>query len=389
MLRRYAFLTFIAVTLVFVIIYVKYTLIIGEFLHMSYTLPQLRATVNNIIEEKDNSSFTIAALQDKNAFLSLKIEELEHRVAQSEEQPVHTLKTISHVSTAHRPGVIVLGMHRSGTSIVGGLMSKMGLNTGGPLIAPASDNAKGFFERIDVVLQNDYLMKKQNLHYAWRTHAYDPLLGLKHILTDNGSFFKEGERGLAFLNSESNYPWMLKDPRLCITLRTWLPLLHFTPAILFTYRNPMDVALSMNKRTTENFPIALGLKLWYVYNKRAVRQSNDLCRVISSHRKLMNNAASELVHIRNGLIECGVPVPKLPSDNEIASFIDVKLQHGNSSVDALCELDTYDHVMPPPTWPTQEPQHIKLYRTVIDAYCALEDGSAFLHSFKWDDSIRD
>ena len=42
-------------------------------------------------------------------------------------------------------------MHRSGTSVLGGLINKMGLKTGGPLIAPAEDNEKGFFERIDVV----------------------------------------------------------------------------------------------------------------------------------------------------------------------------------------------------------------------------------------------
>jgi len=33
---------------------------------------------------------------------------------------------------SNRPGVIILGMHRSGTSIIGGLMNKMGLKTGGP-----------------------------------------------------------------------------------------------------------------------------------------------------------------------------------------------------------------------------------------------------------------
>ena len=57
-------------------------------------------------------------------------------------------------------------MHRSGTSLLGGLMNAMGLKTGGPLIGAAGDNAKGFFERIDVVLQNDYIMKKQGIHYS-------------------------------------------------------------------------------------------------------------------------------------------------------------------------------------------------------------------------------
>jgi hypothetical protein len=47
-------------------------------------------------------------------------------------------------------------MHRSGTSVLGGLVNKMGLKTGGPLIAPAEDNEKGFFERIDVVCVHSF-----------------------------------------------------------------------------------------------------------------------------------------------------------------------------------------------------------------------------------------
>ena len=180
-------------------------------------------------------------------------------------------------AVAYRPGVIVLGMHRSGTSIIGGLMNKMGLNTGGPLIRPWKDNEKGFFERIDVVVQNDAIMKKQFVDYAQGTFRYDALKGLKDVLDNfdksTGSFFAEGRQGLKFLNSPSNYPWMLKDPRLCITLRTWIPLLNFVPAVLFTYRHPMDVSMSMHKRETEHFRVQRGLKLWYIYNKRAILQS--------------------------------------------------------------------------------------------------------------------
>lgn len=46
-------------------------------------------------------------------------------------------------------GVIVLGMHRSGTSMLSGLMvTGNGYHTGGPLIGSAFDNEKGFFERL-------------------------------------------------------------------------------------------------------------------------------------------------------------------------------------------------------------------------------------------------
>lgn len=141
---------------------------------------------------------------------------------------------------ASRPGVIILGMHRSGTSVIGGLMHQMGLQVGGPLIGPAADNAKGFFERVDVVLQNDYLMRKQQVHYALNTQSYDGALGLKHALEGlDTQWFAEGRRGLAFLNDAKSSPWMLKDPRLCITLRTWLGLLKGSPAVLFAYRHPL------------------------------------------------------------------------------------------------------------------------------------------------------
>ena len=42
-----------------------------------------------------------------------------------------------------RPGFIVLGMHRSGTSMLSGLLVEgFGYETGGPLIMPNFDNEK-------------------------------------------------------------------------------------------------------------------------------------------------------------------------------------------------------------------------------------------------------
>ena len=161
----------------------------------------------------------------------------------------------------------------------------MGLKTGGPLIRPGNDNEKGFFERIDVVLQNDNFLNRQNAYYGMNLYKYSSLEGLKSYFTDpKPNFFNEGKRGLTFLNNPDNYPWMLKDPRLCVTFRTWLPLLKFVPAIIYTYRHPFDVALSLNTRY-DKFKIARGLKLWYVHNKLAIKQSADLCRVVTSHSR--------------------------------------------------------------------------------------------------------
>lgn len=344
---------------------------------------------------KKSTQQKIAAISMQNEILQKTLIEKEHdikslhhisRLNQDAQQLLDPKPTIE---SASRPGVIILGMHRSGTSLIGGLINKMGLKTGGPLIQAAEDNEKGFFERIDIVLQNDYLMQKQGIGYSYQTNRFDHLKGLKDILTDSGKLFNEGRRGLKFLNDKENYPWMLKDPRLCITLRMWLPLLNFIPAILFTYRHPLDVALSMNKRETEHFRVNKGLRLWYVYNRKAIEQSNDLCRVITSHRKVMQQPKVEFDRMYEELKVCGVEVPRKLSDQEISSFIDLKLQHGRTTLkDKSCEEDL-SQIYPPSTWPTDDESHIVLYREVMRAYCAMESGAAFKSNFKWDMSIVD
>jgi hypothetical protein len=229
----------------------------------------------------------------------------------------------------------------------------MGLRTGGPLIPAAEDNEKGFFERVDVVIQNDMLLARQGINYALFTNRYNALEGLKVVMAnkESGKFFAEGRRGLAFLNNKINYPWMLKDPRLCITLRTWLPLLNFVPAILFIYRHPFDVSLSMNKRATEHFRIERAMKLWYIYNKRAIQQSDDLCLVVGSHKKIMKSPHSEFARMYHELNACGVDVPRQLTSKDIESFIDIRLQHGrNGLADVSCGTNFHNLEVPGKTY---------------------------------------
>ena len=248
-------------------------------------------------------------------------------------------------------------------------MSKMGLKTGGPLIGAAEDNEKGFFERVDVVLQNDALMKAQNVHYAFHTSSYDALQGLKDVLNKKkDKFFKEGRAGLAFLNDPNSYPWMLKDPRLCLTIRTWLPLLNFVPAVLFIYRHPFDVSLSMHKRATEHFKMGFAMKLWYVYNKKAVTQSTDLCRVVGSHKKIMAAPQKEFDRIYDELRTCGIHVPHKLKSADISDFIDVNLQHGKNGQDVSCTQD-YRTLIPPSELGTFSGICYLFFKLVLYHYC--------------------
>ena len=359
---------FVVFAIVVVLVYICFLV---SFISKSYS--KITNNESDVRSKQLMELAVVAERRDRELIkLKVKLKELENRALECNQRMSN--------ESAHRPGVIVLGMHRSGTSVLGGLLTKMGLKTGGPLIGAAEDNSKGFFERIDVVLQNDWLFRKQDLHYSVNTYKYDALQGLKDIFNDDGTVLinvlsgSDGKKALRFFNDPANYPWMMKDPRLCITIRTWLPQLNFIPAVLFTYRHPMDVALSMHKRETEQFAIGRALRMWYVYNKRAVTQSHDLCRVTSSHSRLMT---------------CGVDVPRKVPAEDVVTFIDVGLQHGRTAnVDKSCTKDI-STLVPPSSWQTQDEQHIILYREVMRAYCALEDGTAFNSSFRWDDAVLD
>eukprot|EP00537_Pseudo-nitzschia_pungens_P009087 CAMPEP_0172379810 /NCGR_PEP_ID=MMETSP1060-20121228/70120_1 /TAXON_ID=37318 /ORGANISM="Pseudo-nitzschia pungens, Strain cf. cingulata" /LENGTH=491 /DNA_ID=CAMNT_0013107555 /DNA_START=194 /DNA_END=1669 /DNA_ORIENTATION=+ len=313
------------------------------------------------------------------------------------------------VAGNHRNGFVVLGMHRSGTSMLSGLLHKAaGYTVGGPLIGGAADNERGFFERIDIVLQNDEFMNKQNIWWAANVIKYD----WRQALRDKESgrvTFKEGARGLPFLNNPGNAPWLQKDPRMCITLKTWLALMNNEPAIVFTYRHPLEVAMSINKRD-ESISLETGLRLWIVYNMRAVQNSKGLCVVRSSNDAILADPLNEVQRIADELTtKCGVPAPpRRIAQEEVEKFVDPNLQHNSNSNnnnnnksnnkkkkqkkkqknrvlatynDGTCVVNNYQSTKKKGTeaWDREH----DLYRKAMKVYCDFRSGIAYEDDYVW------
>ena len=273
-------------------------------------------------------------------------------------------------------GVIVLGMHRSGTSCLTSLIEKFGLKLGEPLYGPAVDNAKGYFERVDVNTQNEIFLNMQNATYYSNTNLYDGNKAI-NISAYHTEYFTQA---LSFLNNQTNYPWVIKDPRLCITINSWIKFLNSTPSILFTYRNPHDVALSLKKRN--NFTMNHSLTLWYIYNKRAIQNSKGLCRIITSYYNIINNFENELQSIIRGLIKCKIHVPlefKLIRKDDL---FDKNLRHW-STQEKPCNNSKASSIL------YHNDSYINLVRETGRVYCALKDGTAFQPNFNWDENITD
>lgn len=291
-------------------------------------------------------------------------------------------------------GFVVLGMHRSGTSMLAGLLvTGLGYKTGGPLIGSAFDNEKGFFELLGVVLQNDELMKAQRTYWDSNVIAYSGQRGLDDKKSGKVKFHK-GDKALEFLNNPDNGPWLQKDPRMCITLKTWIPLFDNEPAALFTYRHPLEVALSLKKRE-KGFPLERGLRLWIIYNMRSIENSAGLCRVISSNEAVLADPLTEVQRISDELTtKCGVPKPPRKLEQiDVDKFVDPDLQHNKKEREekdagkaVLADYDgctVREYESSEPEGSDAYTREHGLYLKAMKIYCDLQNGAAYKDDYDW------
>lgn len=294
-----------------------------------------------------------------------------------------------------RKGFVVLGMHRSGTSMLGGLLvNGLGYNAGSPLIGSAFDNEKGFFELIPAVLQNDEFMNLQRVWWSANVLNYDSDMALQDKASGKATF-QHGQKALAFFNNPDSAPWMQKDPRMCITLPTWLPLFNSEPAVLWTYRHPIEVAHSLIRREA-SFTLDHALRLWVVYNMRGIQNSRGLCRVYSSNEKILSDPLAEVQRLSDELTKkCGVPPPPntLLTQEAVDKFIDTSLVHhgggkkkygeGRSVIEEhnggdckVYELETDSKVGSP-----RYQLEIRMYKIAMKMYCDMQSGEAYEDSY--------
>ena len=192
--------------------------------------------------------------------------------------------------------ILVLGVHRSGTSLLTETAVRLGLHAGEPEDFDSGDrwNAKGYWEHRRIRGIDEALLSAADSTW-FRGTEFDP-----HLLPGDelARLTREAQGVISALDEKR--PWVAKDPRFCVVLPFWLPLLS-SPGFLFALLGPLSVARSL--RVRDGYPIPVGVALWEVQLLAALEATRRLPRVAFWYEDLVASPEAEVGRLARWLGE--------------------------------------------------------------------------------------
>ena len=219
--------------------------------------------------------------------------------------------------------IIVLGMHRSGTSALTRGLGALGINLGDTLYPAADDNPTGFWEDRDVISINDRLL-------AQLGSSYDRV-GLVDANLENSAevelIFHEAKAVISGKLANTSV-WGVKDPRIPRLLPFWKRLfaeLDCELGYVIALRNPLSVADSLAFRN--QFAPIKSYWLWLEHTLQALHYTAGERRLVVSYDRMLAEPVQELSRMAEVL--------RLPSPEPEAlkayvdGFLDTGLRHSS------------------------------------------------------------
>lgn len=219
--------------------------------------------------------------------------------------------------------IIVLGMHRSGTSVLTRVLNLLGADVGtGLLQGQPGINARGFWEHKELIAINENLLSV--LERTW--YDFQPLPRRWWADERVGAL---QERAVTFLQEAfADTPLaVIKDPRLCLLLPFWKEAAReagWRPAIILATRAPWEVSASLCHR--DPLGDASANLLWLRYTLDSEKASRDLPRSRVDYAALLEDWRMVLTRVGR---ELAVDWPHTVDEAEetVAAEIDPGLRH--------------------------------------------------------------
>ncbi len=235
------------------------------------------------------------------------------------------------IASDARTGVLVAGMHRSGTSALTRVLTLAGCDLPRTLVEARPDNVAGFWESQLIVDLNDEILASAGSYWDdWRPFDRD-----WYESPAAGPF---RDRALDVLRQEygESRLFVLKDPRICRLLPFWtdaLARLDVQPCAVLPIRSPLDVAASLEARNGID-PFVAYL-IWLRHVLAAEADSRGLPRAHVRYDELLSDAPAALDRICRDL---GLALPRRggpATEADIDAFLSPDLRHHQSGDDGL------------------------------------------------------
>jgi hypothetical protein len=223
--------------------------------------------------------------------------------------------------------ILVLGVHRSGTSALTQVLGLCGASMPETLMQPTAINPRGFFESQRIFELHEELLGE--LGSSWHDLAPLPNGWMSSSMAAN---YVDKMVDLVASEYGDASLFIVKDPRICRLIPFWLAVLEkmeILPHFVLPIRNPMEVAGSLEK--AEGLDPQHGLLLWLNGVLQAEYDSRGYPRCFVDYEALLANWRGVVEKVSSDL---SITFPRLGrrSSVEIDSFLDVHLR--NHSVSA-------------------------------------------------------
>lgn len=216
--------------------------------------------------------------------------------------------------------IVVLGMHRSGTSAITRALVAVGVSAGDNLLPPGADNPKGFWEDRDFVLMNERILEALDA-------SYDSLKLLPPGFECSPALAELFLEAVLLLRGKLDTCELLalKDPRTCRLLPFWQRVfdhLQLQVDYMIAVRNPLSVARSLQRRN--GFFERKSHWLWLQHYVSAVMATQDAKRLFVDYDALLAQPDAQLRRLAEAF---GLQGDQAAEQEYIDTFLSSDLRH--------------------------------------------------------------